>query len=161
MSTARAIVTTNETTPPPELTMRALSADDPYVMTELPRAQTTAKTDWSSVEAYTQGSAALRRAIRTVSTFQIDSCVFTHDDADHILPINLNWTTCHNRLLDLAHTRNRLLHPGAIKNLVLLCKEADFSNYPSTWSLVTYTAHSDLKHSNIISCYVDLLEKAA
>jgi hypothetical protein len=158
VSNARAIVTINKTTPPPELTM---TADDPYVMIELPRAQTTAKTDLSKVEAYTQGSVALRSAIRTVGTFHIDRCVFTHIDADHILPINFNRTYSRNRMLDWADTRNMLVHAGAIKNLVLLRKEANFSNYASTWSLITNTTHSDLGYSNVISCYVDLLEKAA
>ncbi|MGY4461529.1 hypothetical protein [Bradyrhizobium sp. LB13.1] len=159
MSSNRAILTTNQTAPPPG-SMRMLTASDPYVMTEV--VEKSAK-DWSKIEAYshgvtyTQGSFAIGTTIRP-SPIRIiaDTCILTHMDTDHIRTI-LYTGNLHRHLTAYANT----FQAGQCKNLVMLSKESNMTTHADLFTFASYNAHADLKAHNIIQMYADLLEKVA
>jgi hypothetical protein len=161
VSTARTIPVTNETTPPREMMLDILSTDiGPYVA-KFATGEKYAKTDWSKVEAYTQGSMGIGTVIKRLSTLQFDRCVFTNFDTDHIFSATLNRACLQNRLLDQMHTYDATLRAVEAANLTMLSLAENQSTNMARIAIVCNTAHSDLKYDNIISLYTDLLEKAA
>ena len=158
MNTARAVPTTNDTTPPPETTLRMLVPDDAFVMTELALAEKSAPTDWGKVEAYTQGGFGIRTTVETTGSLLFDQCIVTHLDTDHLRSAWSN-ATLHRQLVEWMHLRNETFHTATCKNLVLL-KEHHRTTDTGLFSLVYNTAHTDLRPSDIL-WYDSIIERVA
>jgi hypothetical protein len=150
VNAARAVLTTNDTTPPPETTLRMLTRDDPYVLTEVALAEKSAPTDWGKVETYTQGSFGIRTTIKADPGLRFDQCILTHRDPDHIRSALFRSANMHRHFVEWMHLRNASVDAHACKNLVLLLKETNETTDTRLLSIVYNAALTDLKPSNLI-----------
>jgi hypothetical protein len=153
VNTARAVPMTNETTPPPGMTLRMLTRDDPYVMTEVALVEKSAPTDWGKVEAYTQDSFAIGTTIKADPGLHFDQCIVTHLDTDHIRSALWKSANMHRHFVEWMRVRDASIHAHTCKNLVLLLKESHKTTDAGLLSIVYNAALTDLKPTNLIHWY--------
>jgi len=134
--------------------MGMLSLGDPFAIADV--TEKGAPTDWGKVEAYTQGSFALATALQRMPLRVIfDTCVLTHLDIDHVRSALFHSANFNRHLAASYHTA------ASCKNLMLLLPESNLTTNASVFSVVGYNAHEDLKPSDALWLYTDLLERSA
>lgn len=153
----RTILTTNETTPPPGLLSRVLTKGDPYNMTDITERS---PKDWGRIEAYTQGSLSLKTHVEPApKRIYFDTCVFTHLDFDHLR--SALWSCTKNISESFEQERAASFDAALCQNMVLYLPETNITASTGVFRFVNYNAHADLKPTNILQLYADLLDKEA